>query len=56
VLEGGGVTISSVFSKIDMTDEPVVEEFEIARSVVVGVEGIINRGKRSIRLLEQKEK
>jgi hypothetical protein len=56
VLDGGGVTIPSWFSITDMADEPVVEETEIARSVVVGVEGIITRGERSLRLLEQKEK
>jgi hypothetical protein len=51
VLDGGGVIISSVFSKIDMADELVVEETEIARSVVVGVEGIMTRGERSIRFI-----
>ena len=56
VLDGGGVIISSFPSITDMADEPVVEETGIARSVVVGVEGIITRGERSIRLLEQKEK
>lgn len=51
VLDGEGVTISSLSL---MTDEPVVEETEIARSVVVGVEGIITLGERSIKRLKRK--
>lgn len=51
VLDGEGVTISSLSP---MTDEPVVEETEIARSVVVGVEGIITLGETSIKQLKRK--